>query len=93
MKKTDINELGKPEDWDYLNEGNLNVICRYIGKNAKLKGYVFRVKKNTHSTAFSGNYGIDEPQYRKLFFTGLQAYPKLLSYFPEDVFLYELMFF
>ena len=80
----DIN-LGKPENWEYLNEGNLNVICRYVGADLNLKGYVLRMKKNTYSTTFNENYGIPEAEYREFFFKALQCFPKLMAFFPEDV--------
>ncbi len=87
MQKVDTTHtpLGDASKWEYLNEGNLNIICRYSGSDPNLKGYVLRMKKNTHSSAFTGNYGIPEARYRELFFKGLQHFPKLAAFFPEDV--------
>ena len=87
MRKSDatISYADKAVDWTYLNEGNLNIVCKYTGSDPRLSGYVLRVKKNTHSATFSDNYGIPEPEYRQLFRTALQPYPNLLSFFPEDV--------
>ncbi len=88
MKKHDaeiFESLGKATDWEYLNEGNLNIICRYTGPDPTLKGYVLRVKKNTHSAAFTEIYGIPEPRYRGMFDESLKACPDLLAFFPEDV--------
>ncbi len=86
MKKdTGTPNVGKAEDWDYLGEGNLNVICKYVGKDPALQGFVLRMKKNTHSEAFSGNYGIPEEEYRVLFDKALRGFPHVDSLLPQNV--------
>ena len=82
MEAEDIKEA---EDWEYLSEGNLNIICNYIGPETSLKAYVLRIKKNTHSEAFSSNCGIPEARYRELFLQSLKHFPLLVSFFPETV--------
>lgn len=43
MEKQEINN---EKDWEYLAEGNANIILRYVGTDPSLKGKLLRLSKS-----------------------------------------------
>lgn len=60
-------ELNNSASWLYYNEGNNNIILRYVGSDAFLSTQILRIRKNTNVEYYLDPtlYPIDE--YNKLF--------------------------
>lgn len=66
----------KPEDWQYIAEGALNLANRYAGNDERLKGYVLRVRKD-NPEASGGKTGMENPWTESLQFADKVVLPLL----------------
>ena len=60
-------ELNTIDNWEFCNEGNNNIILRYIGRDPILQKKVLRIRKNTNSEFYSDPILIPEQEYNKLY--------------------------
>jgi len=59
--------LQDPSAWEYYNEGNNNVILRYIGDgDPELSARVLRVRKSTNKEFYSNPILLPEEEYNPL---------------------------
>jgi inositol-pentakisphosphate 2-kinase len=49
------------QEWDYLNEGNANVVLKYTGNDPVLKGKILRLQKT--GSECNGRFLIDYQKY------------------------------
>ena len=84
MSKDRIEELNDPSKWVYYNEGNNNIIFRYVGKDSWLAAKILRIRKNNNQEYYTDPtlYPLDE--YNDLFVQKVfMQHPVLSQYLQE----------
>jgi len=67
MESIFTQELNNSEKWVYYNEGNNNVILRYIGEDPLLSTKILRIRKNTNVEYYTDPTLFPVDEYNQLF--------------------------
>ncbi|CDW86190.1 UNKNOWN [Stylonychia lemnae] len=77
-------ELNDPDQWTYYNEGNNNIILRYIGSNNILSSKILRIRKNNNVQYYTDPTLFPLEEYNKLFIEKVfMSHPILSKYLQE----------
>lgn len=62
-----IDELNDPTKWVYYNEGNNNIILRYVGDDRYLAAKILRIRKNNNQEYYTDPTLFPLEEYNQLF--------------------------
>jgi len=83
-------ELNNTDNWEYCNEGNNNIVLRYIGRDPILQKKILRIRKNTNHMFYNDDCLIPEKEYNSLFVDKVLKVDPEMNKFLQDMEFVEL---